>query len=90
MAFLSLEERKVIAYQKFGLQISAAGLTALYRRHGIDNRFSRPQCRHIIADTELQTVERKEAAFEVLNLMASKEPVCFIDEMNINVSNRLT
>ena len=88
MAFLSLRQRTVLLYERFGVAISSHGLVSYYRRHGIDYRFARPQCRHILADTQLQTVERKEAAFEVLNLMASNQPVCFIDETSMNVSSK--
>ena len=86
MAFLSLKQRTELLYKTHGVSISPKGLSSLYRRHSIDYRFARPQCRHIIADTYLQTVERKEAAFELLNLMASKEPVVFVDECSLNVS----
>ena len=90
MAFLTLKQRCDVLYERLGVVISSHGLACLYKRHGIAYKFSRPQCRHILADTQLQTNERKEAAIQLLNLMASNQPLCYIDETSLNVSLEIT
>ena len=90
MAFLTLKQRCDVLYERLGVVISSHGLACLYKRHGIAYKFSRPQCRHILADTQLQTNERKEAAIQLLNLMASNQPLCYIDETSLNVSFDIT
>ena len=69
--FLSLKQRCAIFFDKWGLKISAHGLTNVYRRQGIDYHRSRPQTRQIITQADEQSLLRRQAARDVLNLMAS-------------------
>lgn len=47
--FLSLKQRCVILWDKFGLHISPHGLNNLYKRHGIGYKIPRRQTRKTIA-----------------------------------------
>ena len=82
MRFLSLRQRCERLQAEVGLKISPHGLSNLYRRHGIGWRFARPQKRCIVSDPD-HLRERKEAAEELLRLLASDQQVCFLDEMSI-------
>ena len=84
--FLSLKQRCAIFFDQFGLKISAHGLTNLYRRQGIDYHRTRPQTRRILSLAEEQTLLRRQAARDVLNLMASDLPMAFMDETSVQVS----
>ena len=89
--FLSLAQRCHRIYAKFGLVIGPHGLTMMYKRAGIDYTWSRPQVHKIVDDPTTIPV-RRQAALDLKHLLASKEPVIFIDETSIRVSvacNRL-
>ena len=81
--FLSLKQRCAIFFDKFGLKISAHGLTNVYRRQGIDYHRTRPQTRKILSKDEEQSLLRQQAARDVLNLMAHDGPMAFIDETSV-------
>ena len=87
--FLSLKQRCAIFFDKWGLKISAHGLTNVYRRQGIDYHRSRPQTRQIITQADEQSLLRRQAARDVLNLMASDLPLAFMDETSVQVSSEL-
>ena len=77
--FLSLAQRCHRLYARFGLVISPHGLTLMYRRAGINYTHSRPQVHKIVEDPNT-IPDRKEAALHLKHLLATGEPVCFIDE----------
>ena len=87
LKFLSLSQRTDVIFQRFKLRISSHCLSDLYRRHGISYRFARPQARHLIANESLDR-ERFEAAWQLLNLLASKAKVVFIDETTVQSQGR--
>ena len=57
-------------------------LSDIYKKAGIKYRYARPQCRHLIANRELDDI-RFQAAHQLLNLLASGQNVLFVDECTI-------
>ena len=83
--FLSLSQRCTILFDQHGLKMSPHLLSATYRRAGIDYHRTRPQMRTILSMAEEQKVLRRQAARDVLNLMAGQHPVAFMDETSVQV-----
>ena len=87
LKFMSMKERVQILWDKFAFKIGVHGLTSLYHRAGIAYRFSRPQSRKLLNDSGLIKADvreiRRTAAENLLNLLASGEPVSFVDECSI-------
>ena len=81
--FLSLRQRCTILFDQFGLKMSPHLLAATYRRAGIDYHRTRPQMRTILSIAEEQKLLRRQAARDVLNLMAGQHPVAFLDETSV-------
>ena len=64
------------------------GLTNIYKRAGISYRFARPQARKYLSPSMLKLSpevleERREAADQLLDLLASKQACAFVDECTI-------
>ena len=88
LRFLSLKQRCAVLLDKFGLKIGVHGLTNIYKRAGIQYRFARPQARkyltpsmHSLSQEVIET--RREAADQLLDILASNQAVAFVDECTI-------
>ena len=75
-------------WRKFALHIGVHGLTNIYKRAGIQYRFARPQARKYLtpgtAEYSTEVIEiRRQAADDLLNILASGKPLIFVDECSI-------
>ena len=88
LRFLSMKQRCAVIWEKFSLKIGVHGLTNIYKRAGISYRFARPQARKYLSPSMLKLSpevleERREAADQLLDLLASKQACAFVDECTI-------
>ena len=87
MAFLTIRERCDLLWETHRVKMGPHGLINLYKRHGIGYKRSRTQTKRVIREHELDPAERKEAAKDVLNLVASTTPLVYLDETTIHVGH---